>query len=162
MERRLNDTERKLTDAFNRILRGCPQIISKNRKLSVRAVEEEASLKRNTAFHYEKLRAEIAETVTSMYDVKLPRPAYAAGKSEDTLTLRREIKKLKAENEELKLENEQQQQESDKLSSQLATLEQHYKLQQREYENNKSLLKQANDEIAEFKRSRVALLNGNR
>ena len=159
MERRLNDTERKLTDACNRILRGCPQIRSKKRKLSVQAVEDEANLGRNSAFHYEQLRAEIAETVASMYGAKLPRPAYSAGKSEDHLALRREIKKLKAENSELKLENERQQQESDKLSSQLATLGQHYKLLQKEHENNKSLLKQANDEIAEFKRSKVTLLH---
>ncbi|MAL84303.1 hypothetical protein IG389_07915 [Idiomarina abyssalis] len=159
MERRLNDTERKLTDAFNRILRGCPQIISKKRKLSVKAVEDEANLGRNSAFHYEQLRAEIAETVASMYGAKLPRPAYSAGKSEDHLALRREIKKLKTENEELKLKNERQQEESDKLSSQLATLAKHYKLLQKEHENNKSLLKQANDEIAEFKRSKVAVLN---
>lgn len=159
MERRLNDTERKLTDAFNRILRGCPQIISKKRKLSVKAVEDEAGLGRNSAFHYEKLRAEIAETVASMYGAKLPRPAYSAGKSEDDLALRREIKKLKAENEELKLENGRQQQESDKLSSQLATLGHHYKLLQKEHENNKNLLKQANDEIAEFKRARLVAIN---
>ena len=159
MERRLNNTERKLTDAFNRILRGCPQIISKKRKLSVKAVEDEAGLGRNSAFHYEQLRAEIAETVASMYGAKLPRPAYSAGKSEGDLALRREIKKLKTENEELKLKNERQQEESDKLSSQLATLAKHYKLLQKEHENNKSLLKQANDEIAEFKRSKVAVLN---
>jgi len=159
MERRLNDTERKLTDAFNRILRGCPQIISKKRKLSVKAVEDEANLGRNSAFHYEQLRAEIAETVASMYGAKLPRPAYSAGKSEDHLALRREIKKLKTEHEEIKLKNERQQEESDKLSSQLATLAKHYKLLQKEHENNKSLLKQANDEIAEFKRSKVAVLN---
>ena len=51
MERRLNDTERKLTDAFNRILRGCPQIISKKRKLSVKAVEDEAALGRDGGVH---------------------------------------------------------------------------------------------------------------
>ena len=159
MERRLNDTERKLTDAFSRILRGCPQVIPKKRKLSVKAVEDEAGLGRNSAFYYEQLRAEIAETVASMYGSKLPRPAYSAGKSEDDLALRREIKSLKAKNAELKLENERQKQESDKLSSQLATLGQHYKLLQKEHENNKSLLKQANDEIAEFKRSKVTLIN---
>ena len=45
-------TERELFDAITRIKNGTPQIVAVGRKLSAKAVEEEAGVGLSTAYHY--------------------------------------------------------------------------------------------------------------
>lgn len=54
-------TEAKLRAALQRILEGKPRLIDTNRKLSVRAVEDEADVGKDTAYYYEDFIDEIKE-----------------------------------------------------------------------------------------------------
>ncbi len=54
-------TEAKLRAALQRILEGKPRLIDTKRKLSVRAVEDEADVGKDTAYYYEDFIGEIKE-----------------------------------------------------------------------------------------------------
>lgn len=60
-------TQAELAAALQRILAGKPQRISTSRKLSVKAVEEEAGLGNGSAYYYVEMVQEIKQTVTNLH-----------------------------------------------------------------------------------------------
>ncbi|MCH2455627.1 MAG: hypothetical protein MK192_08045 [Idiomarina sp.] len=158
MERRLNDTEIKLRNAFNRILCNRPQVISPSRRLSVRAVEEEAGVPRNRAYYYEQLRIDIMEAAESLHSVKSKEPKTPNTQNQDYLSLKREIKRLKTENAKLTSKNERLQVEFDKLSFEFRLAVRKNDELQRELNISEDSRKQANQKIAELKRNKIVPL----
>lgn len=69
MNRVLNKTEIALNEALERILRKKTRVVRPGRRLSVRAVEEEAGLARNSAYYYAEFRQNVDDHVLALYKV---------------------------------------------------------------------------------------------
>jgi len=106
----MENTENKLLEALERIKQGNPVNISKDKKLSFSAVEDEALVGRSLSRHYpeifEKIKAEIqlakAKKIVLNNAKETPQ---AKNLKEENEILKEQVRLLKKENEDLLIAN---------------------------------------------------------
>ncbi|EJC6859405.1 hypothetical protein MX819_003719 [Vibrio parahaemolyticus] len=141
-----------LESALERIKQGKPKRISTHRKLSVRAVEEEANLGNGSGYYYpdfvEKVKQTKAEIATSKGEIVQPEIQTVRTKLKEQTRIKDNYKaKYEAEREKLALFAAAQHHLSDKLVQALARID------ELEYENA-----ELKDELAKLKRSKVVAI----
>ncbi|MEZ8604627.1 hypothetical protein [Vibrio splendidus] len=138
-----------LEAALDRIANGKPNHILKNRKLSVRAVEEEAKLGNGSGYYYpelvEKVKQTKAEIAAGNGEIVQPEIQTVRTKLKEQKRIKENFKaKYEAEREKLALFAASQHHLNDKLVQALAHIE------DLEFENS-----QLREELAQLKRSKV-------
>ncbi|HCH1895528.1 hypothetical protein CGH12_23690 [Vibrio parahaemolyticus] len=138
-----------LESALERIKQGKPKRIPTHRKLSVRAVEEEANLGNGSGYYYpdfvEKVKQTKAEIATGKGEIVQPEIQTVRTKLKEQKRIKDNYKsKYEAEREKLALFAASQHHLNDKLVQALAHIE------DLEFENS-----QLREELAQLKRSKV-------
>jgi hypothetical protein len=138
-----------LEAALDRIAKGKPRRIPTHRKLSVRAVEEEANLGNGSGYYYpdfvEKIKQVKAEIATGKGEIVQPEIQTVRAKLSEQKRIKENFKaKYEAEREKLALFAASQHHLNDKLVQALA------KIDDLEYENA-----ELREELAKLKRSQV-------
>ncbi|EKO3453406.1 hypothetical protein NTE11_003954 [Vibrio fluvialis] len=139
-----------LESALERIKQGKPKRIPTHRKLSVRAVEEEANLGNGSGYYYpdfvEKVKQTKAEIATSKGEIVQPEIQTVRTKLKEQTRIKDNYKaKYEAEREKLALFAAAQHHLSDKLAQALARID------EIEYENA-----ELREELAKLKRSTIS------
>lgn len=139
-----------LEAALDRIAQGKPKRIPTHRKLSVRAVEEEANLGNGSGYYYpdfvERVKLTKAEIATGKGEIVQPEIQNVRTKLKEQKRIKDNYKtKYEAEREKLAQFAAAQHHLNDKLIQALARIE------TLEYENE-----ELNEELAKFKRNQVA------
>ncbi|WP_337911451.1 hypothetical protein [Vibrio cholerae] len=143
------NTRLALESALERIKQGKPKRIPTHRKLSVRAVEEEANLGNGSGYYYpdfvEKVKQTKADIATGKGEVVQPEIQTVRTKLKEQKRIKDNYKsKYEAEREKLALFAASQHHLNDKLVQALAHIE------DLEFENS-----QLREELAQLKRSKV-------
>lgn len=143
------NTRLVLEAALERIKQGNPKRIPTHRKLSVRAVEEEANLGNGSGYYYpdfvEKVKQTKAEIAEGKGEIVQPEVQTVRAKLREQKHIKENFKaKYKAEREKLELFAASQHHLNDKLVQALAHIE------DLEFENS-----QLREELAQLKRSKV-------
>jgi chromosome segregation ATPase len=147
--RKSENTLVALEAALDRIAKGKPKRISTHRKLSVRAVEEEANLGNGSGYYYpefvEKVKQTKAEIAADKGEIVQPDIQTVRTKLKEQKRIKSNFKdKYETEREKLALFAAAQHQLNDKLVKALARID------ELEYENA-----ELREEIAKIKRSQV-------
>ncbi|EPR6574498.1 hypothetical protein ACU74Q_003188 [Vibrio cholerae] len=143
------NTRLALESALERIKQGKPKRIPTHRKLSVRAVEEEANLGNGSGYYYpdfvEKVKQTKADIATGKGEIVQPEIQTVRTKLKEQKRIKDNYKsKYEAEREKLALFAASQHHLNDKLVQALAHIE------DLEFENS-----QLREELAQLKRSKV-------
>lgn len=138
-----------LEEAFQRIIQGQPKRIPKSRKLSVRAVEEEANLGNGSGYYYPQIVAKVkaakAEIAAGNGDVVVPEIQAVRAKFNEQRRIKKNYKeKYEAKKDKLALFAAAQHQLNDKLVHALARID------ELEYENTT-----LRTELSNLRRSQV-------
>ncbi len=141
-----------LEAALNRITQGKPKLIPTHRKLSVRAVEEEANLGNGSGYYYpdfvEKVKRTKAEIAQSKGEIVQPEIQTVRAKLSEQKRIKDNFKaKYEAEREKLSLFATAQHHLNDKLVKALAYID------ELEYENA-----ELKEKLVKIKRSQVVLI----
>lgn len=143
-------TEAKLRAALQRILEGKPRLIDTNRKLSVRAVEDEADVGKDTAYYYDDFIDEIKEKKsqsTNVVDLNVN-----ILKSDEYLDLKSKYKKEKKKRKTAESINKKHASTLNKYQSTLnSTLLENQELHQR--------LSELSDDLAKLRRKGITKIN---
>lgn len=146
------NTRLALEAALERIKQGKPKRIPTHRKLSVRAVEEEANLGNGSGYYYpdfvEKVKQTKLEIATGKGEIVQPEIQTVRSKLKEQKRIKDNYKtKYEAEREKLALFAAAQHHLNDKLVQSLARID------ELEYENA-----ELKDELAKLKRSKVVAI----
>ncbi|WP_373938006.1 hypothetical protein L0990_00270 [Vibrio kanaloae] len=146
------NTQLALEAALERIKQGKPKRIPTHRKLSVRAVEEEANLGNGSGYYYpdfvEKVKQTKAEIAEGNGEIVLPEIQSVRTKLNEQKRIKQNYKeKYESEKETLALFAAAQHHLNDKLVKALARID------ELEYENA-----ELKDELAKLKRSKVVAI----
>ncbi|HFQ4886490.1 TPA: hypothetical protein ACGU4A_003756 [Vibrio vulnificus] len=146
------NTRLALEAALERIKQGKPKRIPTHRKLSVRAVEEEANLGNGSGYYYpdfvEKVKQTKLEIATGKGEIAQPEIQTVRSKLKEQKRIKDNYKtKYEAEREKLALFTAAQHHLNDKLVQSLARID------ELEYENA-----ELKDELAKLKRSKVVAI----
>ncbi|WP_337219944.1 hypothetical protein [Vibrio parahaemolyticus] len=146
------NTQLALEAALERIKQGKPKRIPTHRKLSVRAVEEEANLGNGSGYYYpdfvEKVKQTKAEIAEGNGEIVLPEIQSVRTKLNEQKRIKQNYKeKYESEKEKLALFAAAQHHLNDKLVKALARID------ELEYENA-----ELKDELAKLKRSKVVAI----
>jgi len=124
MSRVLNKTEIALNEALERILKKEPRNICPDRRLSVRAVEAEAGLSRNSAYHYAEFRQKVDDHVLALYKIPGAKELKEKPYGQRLELLKSEKKALKAKLQSVEAELERKDNELFETFSKVNLLEQ--------------------------------------